>query len=96
MISKIFNIKLEFHYENQIQNVAADQEYNEQGICTLDEKSTYWKWKYVQGDFLHEFDVIGENIYTHEELNNFLLENNIEENDDFLMEAIINQTKIPY
>jgi hypothetical protein len=94
MISKIFNIKLNFHYENQIQNVAADQEYNEEGICTFDEKSTYWKYKFIQGDFFHEFDIVGENIHTHEQLSDFLLENDIEVEDEFDMEVMIGQTKI--
>jgi len=94
MINKIYNIKYEFHYENLIQNVAADQEYNEDGICTFDKKSTYWKWKYIQGDFFHEFDIIGENIHTHEQLSDFLLKNDIKVKDEFDMEVMISQTKI--
>ena len=36
------------------------EEYNEDGVCTLDDEYTYWEWQFKEGNFYDEFSFSAE------------------------------------
>ena len=74
MISHVYKVKTRIVYDEQGNNFAGEQEYDEDGVCTLDEEYTYWEWQFKEGNFYDEFDFSAEYI---DDLDEFLDDNNL-------------------
>jgi hypothetical protein len=79
MISHVYKVKTRIVYDEQGNNFAGEQEYNEDGVCTLDEEYTYWEWQFKEGNFYDEFDFSAEYI---DDLDEFLDDNNLTDKVD--------------
>jgi hypothetical protein len=74
IISEIYKVKSRITYEEQGMNFAGEQEYNEDGVCTLDEEYTYWERQFKNGNFYDEFAFSAEYM---DDLDEFLESNNL-------------------
>jgi hypothetical protein len=74
MISHVYKVNTRIVYDEQGMNFAGEQEYNEDGVCTLDEEYTYWEWQFKEGNFYDEFEYSAEYM---DDLDEFLEENNL-------------------
>jgi hypothetical protein len=79
MISHVYKVKTRIVYDEQGNNFAGEQEYNEDGVCTLDDEYTYWEWQFKEGNFYDEFDFSAEYI---DDLDEFLDDNNLTDKVD--------------
>jgi hypothetical protein len=89
IISHVFKVSARIIYEERGANFAGEQEYNEEGICTVDNECTYWEWQFKVGNFYDEFDFIASHI---EDIETFLEENNLKDKVDLeIIKKIYNE-----
>lgn len=79
IISHVYKVSSRITYEEQGMNFAGEQEYNEDGVCTVDDEYTYWEWQFKQGNFYDEFSFSAEYM---DDLDEFLDDNNLRDKVD--------------
>ena len=79
IISHVYKVSSRITYDEQGMNFAGEQEYNEDGVCTVDDEYTYWEWQFKQGNFYDEFAYSAEYM---DDLDEFLEENNLTDKVD--------------